>query len=85
MRVDHANAAARVQPVRDGFINAVQVYPYSAGALYQVYCAPGEITDIALQGEKLAGSGLAAGDAVRWIIGDTESGAGASTKIAISW
>ena len=33
VRVDRANAAARVQPDRDGFINAVQVYPYSAGAL----------------------------------------------------
>jgi len=85
VRVDHANAAARVQPVRDGFINAVQVYPYSAGALYQVYCAPGRITDIALQaGEKLVGSGpVAAGDTVRWIIGDTESGSGATKRIHI--
>ena len=37
IRVDRANAAARVQPVRDGFINAVQVYPNSPGALYQAY------------------------------------------------
>jgi type IV secretion system protein VirB9 len=85
MRVNQANAAARVQPVRDGFINAVQVYPFSGGALYQVYCAPGQITDVALQeGEQLVGSGpVAAGDTVRWIIGDTESGAGASKKIHI--
>ena len=73
------------QPVRNGFINAVQVYPFSGGALYQVYTAPGEITDIALQdGEQLVGSGpVAAGDTVRWIIGDTESGAGATKKIHI--
>lgn len=85
VRVNRANAAARVQPVRDGFINAVQVYPFSAGALYQVYCAPGEITDIELQeGEQLVGAGpVAAGDTVRWIIGDTESGAGASRKVHI--
>ena len=58
IRVNQANAAARVQPVRNGFINAVQIYPYSAGALYQAYTAPGEITDIALQeGEQLAGTG----------------------------
>jgi type IV secretion system protein VirB9 len=84
-RVNQANAAARVQPVRNGFINAVQVYPFSPGALYQVYTAPGEITDIALQeGEQLVGSGpVAAGDTVRWIIGDTESGAGAAKKIHI--
>ena len=85
IRVNQANAAARVQPVRNGFINAVQVYPYSAGALYQAYTAPGEITDIALQdGEQLAGTGpVAAGDTVRWIIGDTESGAGPSKKVHI--
>ena len=79
-RVDQANAAARVEPVADGYINAVQVYPFSAGALYQVYASPGQITDVALQeGESLVGSGpIAAGDTVRWIIGDTESGAGAT-------
>ncbi len=58
VRVNQADAAARVQPDRSGFINAVQVYPYSAGALYQVYAAPGEVTDIMLEtGEQLAGSG----------------------------
>ena len=74
-----------MQPVRDGFINAVQVYPFSGGALYQVYTAPGQVTDVALQeGEQLVGSGpVAAGDTVRWIIGDTESGAGATKRIHI--
>ncbi|MHB1304768.1 MAG: P-type conjugative transfer protein TrbG [Acidiphilium sp.] len=85
VRVERADAAARVQPVRDGFINAVQVYPYAAGALYQVYTSPGEITDIELQpGEKLAGSGpIAAGDTVRWIIGNTDSGSDANERVHI--
>jgi type IV secretion system protein VirB9 len=84
-RVDLANAAARVQPTRRGYINAVQVYPFTEGALYQVYAAPGQITDIALQeGEQLAGSGpVAAGDTVRWIIGDTESGTAPGKKVHI--
>lgn len=84
-RVNQANAAARVQPVRDGFINAMQVYPYTGGALYQVYTAVGQITDIALQpGEQLVGSGpVAAGDTVRWIIGDTVSGSGATQQVHI--
>ncbi len=84
-RVNQANAAARVQPVRDGFINAMQVYPYTGGALYQVYTAVGQITDIALQpGEQLVGSGpVAAGDTVRWIIGDTQSGSGATLQVHI--
>ena len=85
VRVALADAAARVQPTRNGYINAVQVYPYSAGALYQVYTAPGEVTDIELEpGERLTGSGpVAAGDTVRWIIGDTESGSGATQRIHI--
>lgn len=84
-RITQANEAARIQPVRDGFINAVQVYPFSPGALYQVYAAPGQVTDIALQpGEQLVGSGpVAAGDTVRWIIGDTESGAGDRRQVHI--
>ena len=84
-RVDQANGAARVQPTRAGYLNAIQVYPFSDGALYQVYAAPGEITDIALEpGEQLTGSGpVAAGDTVRWIIGDTESGVGPAKRVHI--
>ncbi|UXS53044.1 P-type conjugative transfer protein TrbG [Agrobacterium tumefaciens] len=84
-RISAANEAARMQPVRDGFINAVQVYPFAIGALYQIYAAPGQVTDIELQpGEQLVGSGpVASGDTVRWIIGDTESGAGESRQIHI--
>ena len=84
-RVSRANAAARMQPSRDGYINAVQVYPYSAGALYQIYAAPGQVTDIALEsGEQLVGSGpVAAGDTVRWIVGDTESGSGDTRRVHI--
>lgn len=84
-RVEAANSAARIQPSRSGYFNAVQVYPYADGALYQVYTAPGQVTDIALQpGEQLVGAGpVAAGDTVRWIIGDTESGSGANRRIHI--
>ncbi|MER9455592.1 P-type conjugative transfer protein TrbG [Mesorhizobium sp. M0478] len=84
-RVNLANAAARMQPVRNGFINSMQVYPFVDGALYQVYASPGQITDVALQpGEQLVGSGpVAAGDTVRWIIGDTESGTGGTKQVHI--
>ena len=84
-RVDQANGAARIQPTRAGYINAIEVYPYSDGALYQVYAAPGEITDISLEpNEQLVGSGpVAAGDTVRWIVGDTESGTGPTKRVHI--
>src|SRR5262249_49083862 len=82
-RVAKANEAARVQPTRNGYINAVQVYPYATGALYQVYTAPGQVTDIALQeGEQLVGSGPgAAGARFRGIIDATESGPGPTKRV----
>ena len=60
-------------------------FPYSPGALYQIYASPGQITDIALEpGEQLTGSGpLAAGDTVRWIVGNTESGNGDTRRVHI--
>src|SRR5258707_5278772 len=75
-RVDLANAAAPVQPSRAGYVNAVQVFPFTDGALYQVYAGPGQVTDIARhEGEQLVVSGPgAAGDSLRWTTGDTESG-----------
>lgn len=84
-RIGAANDAARMQPVRDGFVNAIQRYPWTDGALYQIYTAPGQVTDIVLQeGEQLVGPGpVAAGDTVRWIIGDTVSGSGAAARVHI--
>ncbi len=84
-RVETANNAARVEPRKRGYFNAAQIYAYSPGALYQVYASPGQITDIALEeGEQLTGSGpIAAGDTVRWVVGDTESGSGDTRRVHI--
>jgi type IV secretion system protein VirB9 len=81
-RVDQANRAATQQPTKYGYINAIQVYPYVEGALYQLYAAPERVSDIALQaGEKL--TAVSAGDTVRWIVGDTQSGSGDSQQVHI--
>src|SRR5690606_24987610 len=84
-QVGNANAAARVEPRREGYHNAIQIYPWSEGALYQVYAAVGQITTIALEpGESLTGAGpIAAGDTARWVIGDTESGSGATRRVHV--
>jgi type IV secretion system protein TrbG len=84
-RVENANLAARVEPRREGYYNAIQIFPWSEGALYQVYASPGQITTIALEpGESLTGAGpIAAGDTTRWIIGDTESGSGATRRVHV--
>jgi P-type conjugative transfer protein TrbG len=82
LRVSRANEEARVAPTREGYVNAIQVWPYSDGALYQVYAAPGRVTVISLQrGEEL--ETVAAGDTVRWIVGDTSSGTGDSLRVNV--
>ncbi len=81
-RIADANGAARMEPVRDGFINAIQVYPYVRGALYQVYAAVNQVTDIALEpGEQL--TAVSAGDTVRWVVGDTTSGEGGAAQVHV--
>jgi type IV secretion system protein VirB9 len=81
-RVEAANGAAVREPAAAGYVGAVQVYPWAEGALYRLYTAPGEVSDIALQpGESLVS--VAAGDTVRWVIGDTASGTGAARRTHI--
>lgn len=78
-QVAAANSAATREPRADAYLNSVQVYPWSEGGLYQVYTAPERVTDIALQpGEALIA--VAAGDTVRWVIGDTASGSGETKR-----
>jgi len=76
-RVAAATRAATEEAT--GFVNASSVYPYAEGSVYHVYTAPGRITDIALQPGETLGA-VAAGDTVRWIIGDTASGAGETKR-----
>lgn len=75
VRIAAATRDATREPLASAFINAVQVYPWSDGAVYRLYGAPERVTDIALQpGETLIA--IAAGDTVRWTVGDTTSGSG---------
>jgi len=80
--IDKANEAAAIEPNTENYMNAIQIYPYAIGALYQVYSAPEQVTDIALEpGEELMS--VSAGDTVRWVLGDTISGAGESAQVHI--
>jgi type IV secretion system protein VirB9 len=81
-RVEAANRAAIREPSQEGYVNAVQVYVWTQGALYRLYTAPERVSEIALQpGETLIS--VAAGDTARWVIGDTTSGAGAARRTHI--
>ncbi|MEM7768673.1 MAG: P-type conjugative transfer protein TrbG [Pseudomonadota bacterium] len=82
VRVDTANRTALREPSSDGYRRAVQIYPYAEGALYRLYAAPERVTDIMLQpGEQV--TSVAAGDTVRWTVGDTTSGSGGERRTHI--
>ncbi len=81
-RIDAANERAKIEPDLGRFVNAVQRYPYMEGALYRLYAAPEQVTDITLQpGERL--NSVSAGDTVRWVVGDTTSGGANGEQVHI--
>ncbi|WP_286828321.1 MULTISPECIES: P-type conjugative transfer protein TrbG [Kordiimonas] len=82
VEADTVRGEALMEPDRDGYINARQVYPYMEGALYRLYTSPGQVSAIMLEvGEHLVS--VSAGDTLRWVIGDTVSGTGVSTRVHI--
>ena len=80
--ISSANQAARIEPTRGGYLNAMQIYPWTEGALYRLYASPERVSSIALQsGEELID--ISAGDTVRWVVGDTASGRGTMRRVQI--
>lgn len=64
--IENANHSARQVPDDHGYYNAIMTYDYDPGALYRLYAAPLQLTDIQLQpGERMI-SQPAAGDTTRW-------------------
>ncbi|MEY9415161.1 P-type conjugative transfer protein TrbG [Bradyrhizobium japonicum] len=71
-----------MEPTKAGYINAIQVYPWTEGALYRLYASPEKVSTIALQaGEELID--VSTGDTVRWVVGDTASGQGTARRVHI--
>ena len=80
--VRSANAGARSYPTPDAYINATLYYDYEAGRLYEVESSPHFLTAIILRpGEKLLAK--AAGDTVRWVLGETAQGAGSNQQVVV--
>lgn len=67
--IAQANAMASQTPEADGFLNAVMTYTFLPGAIFKVFTAPNNVTDLVLEpGEELMGE-PAAGDTLRWRLG----------------
>lgn len=80
--VSYANRTALVKPTSENYLNAIQLYPFTPGSLYQVYTSPSQVTDIALEkGEELIT--ISAGDTKRWTVGDTVSGSGPNEQVHV--
>jgi type IV secretion system protein VirB9 len=77
-----ANAEARSYPSSDAYINSTLYYDYEAGRLYEVQTSPHFLTAIMLRpGEKLLAK--AAGDTVRWVLGETAEGSGLNQQVVV--
>jgi P-type conjugative transfer protein TrbG len=80
--VSAANAGARAFPTPDAYINAVLYYDYEAGRIYTLQTSPRFLTTVLLRpGEKLIAK--AAGDTVRWVLGETVQGAGTGQQVVV--
>lgn len=74
-----ANVEARAASEADAFVGGVQVFAWSPGRVYEVWTAPLRVTTLTLgPGETLVSK--AAGDTVRWQLGETTSGEGAGQR-----
>lgn len=74
-----ANRRARTHSQADGFLGGVQVFAYDPSRIYEVWTAPLRVTVLTLpSGEGV--TAVAAGDTVRWQIGETQSGDGADRR-----
>ncbi|WP_413430693.1 P-type conjugative transfer protein TrbG [Brevundimonas phoenicis] len=74
-----ANSAASAPSRSDRFQGGVQIFTWSPGRVFEVWTAPLRVTTLTLgAGERLVAK--AAGDTVRWQIGETVSGEGTTRR-----
>lgn len=74
-----ANRSARAASSADSFRGGVQIFAWEDGRVYEVWTAPLRVTALTLApGETVTAK--AAGDTVRWQIGESQSGSGAAAR-----
>lgn len=79
MAIAEANRRSREPSRADAFVGGLQIFDYAPGRVYEVWTAPFRVTTLTLGlGETITAK--AAGDTVRWQIGEAASGAGAQQR-----
>lgn len=77
-----ANLEARTPSAADAFVGGVQVFAFAPGRIYEVWTAPLRVTVLTLaEGERVTAT--AAGDTLRWRIGEAISGTGAGARVNV--
>jgi type IV secretion system protein VirB9 len=77
-----ANNSSLSRPTSGAYVNSTLYYDYEPGRLYTLNTSPRFLTAITLRpGEKLISK--AAGDTVRWVLGETVEGAGAAEQVIV--
>lgn len=77
-----ANAQARDWPTPSAYVNSALFYDFEPGRIYTIQTSPRFLTTIQLRpGERLIAK--AAGDTVRWVLGETVAGAGETAQVTI--
>ena len=77
--VKEANKGSVRKPKSMHYLNSIMTYRFDKGAIYQVYTAPREVTDVQFQpGEHIIS--IAAGDTLRWQVSKTYSGSGQNSR-----
>ena len=77
--IEAANKKALKQASSGKYINSIMTFDYMKGALYQIYSAPLNVTDIQFQKNEHV-IAVGAGDTLRWKVSKTYSGIGASRR-----
>lgn len=74
-----ANRTARAGSRADGFVGGLQVFAWEPGRVFEIWTAPLRVTLLTLApGETVTAK--AAGDTVRWQIGESVSGSGSAAR-----
>lgn len=77
-----ANAQAREWPSPAAYVNSALFYDFEPGRIYTIQTSPRFLTTIQLRaGEKLIAK--AAGDTVRWVLGETVAGSGDAAQVTV--
>lgn len=77
--IEAANKKSMKQPSSGEYFNSIMTFNYIPGALYQIYCAPLNVTDIQFQNNEHI-MAVAAGDTTRWQVTKAASGMGANRQ-----